>query len=312
MPGPGAAPVTRVTTHAVGPLRITTVTGQASIVVPNSVIPTAPGDPGRLVVAVHGRGVATFVRHGAVTACGRLGRAVLGAAAPSAAPSAVHEPAVHESAVHEAEDFELHLVDVPLHLLGPGGADVERLCRLHPHIRGEVAPLLSPLLRDLAAGARDRPPRTAERLAAGVVGLLRTLAAEAERVDAPGTGPDERDRHDLAPRLRAHVNEHLWDRDLTPENIAAHHHISTRLLHRIFAAEGTTVARWIQRRRLEECRRELTPARPGRSRPAVASVARRWGFANPAHFSRSFRAAYGLSPTAWRDGQEAPGRQSAP
>ncbi|MEU1540899.1 AraC family transcriptional regulator [Actinacidiphila glaucinigra] len=27
---------------------------------------------------------------------------------------------------------------------------------------------------------------------------------------------------------------------------------------------------------------------------------RRWGFVSPAHFSRSFRAAYGLSPGEWR------------
>ncbi|MFJ9520782.1 AraC family transcriptional regulator [Kitasatospora sp. NPDC101801] len=29
-------------------------------------------------------------------------------------------------------------------------------------------------------------------------------------------------------------------------------------------------------------------------------VARRWGFVNPAHFSRVFRAAYGVSPREWR------------
>jgi AraC-like DNA-binding protein len=28
----------------------------------------------------------------------------------------------------------------------------------------------------------------------------------------------------------------------------------------------------------------------------VAVVAHRWGFTNPAHFSRVFRAAYGMSP----------------
>uniref|UniRef100_UPI0035A156A4 AraC family transcriptional regulator n=1 Tax=Streptomyces lunaelactis TaxID=1535768 RepID=UPI0035A156A4 len=33
---------------------------------------------------------------------------------------------------------------------------------------------------------------------------------------------------------------------------------------------------------------------------AVAAVAHRWGFLSPAHFSRVFRAAYGLPPRAWR------------
>ncbi|MDX2852994.1 AraC family transcriptional regulator [Streptomyces sp. PA03-3a] len=31
----------------------------------------------------------------------------------------------------------------------------------------------------------------------------------------------------------------------------------------------------------------------------MGEIARRWGFVSPAHFSRSFRAAYGLSPGEW-------------
>jgi AraC-like DNA-binding protein len=40
----------------------------------------------------------------------------------------------------------------------------------------------------------------------------------------------------------------------------------------------------------------------GRQAPSttVAAIARRWGFADPTHFSRVFRAAYGMSPREWR------------
>lgn len=68
--------------------------------------------------------------------------------------------------------------------------------------------------------------------------------------------------------------------------------MSVRYLHRLFEGEETTVCRLIQRRRLEECSREL--ARRGRATPTVAAVAHRWGFTSPAHFSRVFRAAYGV------------------
>ncbi|MFI9237159.1 helix-turn-helix domain-containing protein [Streptomyces sp. NPDC053079] len=304
-PGPDAAPVSRDTAHAtLGLLRVCTARGPASVVAPASLIPpsggtaddteTAATNADRIIAAVHGRGVATFVQHGELLACGPHDLVVLDSAVPFA--------------FQEAEDFELHLFGVPRQLLGPDRADVERLCRLHPHTRGDVAPLLSPLLRDLAATATVRSPRSAEHLAGCVVALLRTLAFEAGPAgtpDAPATSPDGRDRHSLAPRLRAYVNENLGDRGLTPESIAAHHHISTRFLHRIFAAEGTTVGRWIQQRRLEECHRELAHARSGRPGAAVATVAKRWGVANPAYFSRTFRAAYGMSPTAWRDSHAA-------
>ncbi|WP_405914833.1 AraC family transcriptional regulator [Streptomyces sp. NBC_00728] len=36
--------------------------------------------------------------------------------------------------------------------------------------------------------------------------------------------------------------------------------------------------------------------------PAAAAVARRWDLTDLAHFSRAFRAAYGISPSEWRAG----------
>lgn len=32
----------------------------------------------------------------------------------------------------------------------------------------------------------------------------------------------------------------------------------------------------------------------------IAAVARRWGFKDPTHFTRRFRAAYGVLPSEWR------------
>ncbi|GAA2788117.1 hypothetical protein GCM10010470_23340 [Saccharopolyspora taberi] len=55
---------------------------------------------------------------------------------------------------------------------------------------------------------------------------------------------------------------------------------------------------WIRQRRLERCRRDLTNPHL-RQRP-VHAIAARWGFTDPAHFSRIFRAAYGLSPSDYR------------
>ncbi|MGW0704337.1 helix-turn-helix transcriptional regulator [Streptomyces sp. NPDC002867] len=80
--------------------------------------------------------------------------------------------------------------------------------------------------------------------------------------------------------------------------MAAAHNISVRHVHRLFQDEWTTAGRWIQHRRLEACRREL--GRPGRNVPTVMTIARRFGFTSPSHFSRAFRAAYGVSPREWR------------
>lgn len=98
-------------------------------------------------------------------------------------------------------------------------------------------------------------------------------------------------------RVKTYILRHLSDPDLSPTTIADAHFISVRYLHKLFEPEGATVSEWIRTKRLERCCEELLvpPAR----RPGVAVVAQRWGFVSPSHFSRVFRAAYGLSPREW-------------
>jgi AraC-like DNA-binding protein len=98
--------------------------------------------------------------------------------------------------------------------------------------------------------------------------------------------------------VHAYIEERLGDPALSPATIAAAHHVSVRQLYNVFAAEGTAVAAWVRARRLERCRRDLLdPAL--RSRP-VSATAARWGFTDPAHFSRAFRNAYGVPPGEYR------------
>jgi AraC-like DNA-binding protein len=80
--------------------------------------------------------------------------------------------------------------------------------------------------------------------------------------------------------------------------IADAHFISLRYLHKLFEAEQTSVAEWIRRRRLERCRRDLLD--PALRATPVGTIAARWGLHNPAHFSRLFRASYGVPPAEFR------------
>ncbi|MFF4838192.1 helix-turn-helix domain-containing protein [Streptomyces sp. NPDC001315] len=99
-------------------------------------------------------------------------------------------------------------------------------------------------------------------------------------------------------RVKDHILQNLSDPDLSPTAIAAAHFISVRYLHKLFQLEGTTVGEWIRMQRLERCRRDLL--RSPALRIGVATVARRWGFVSPSHFSRVFRAAYGIAPRDWQ------------
>ncbi|MEV6205540.1 helix-turn-helix domain-containing protein [Kitasatospora sp. NPDC051914] len=158
-----------------------------------------------------------------------------------------------------------------------------------------TAALVAAYLERLARSAGSLEPGVAGRLATTALDLLAVLAHERSGRSVPDA--PEPAGATLA-RVKDHILRHLGDPDLSPERIAAAHHVSVRYLHKIFQFEGETVARWIQRQRLDMCRRDL--ARPALDRSTVAAVAGRWGFVSASHFSRAFRAAYGVSPREWR------------
>ncbi len=188
--------------------------------------------------------------------------------------------------------FATHVFQVPRHVLGVADSDIRRVTGTAIDTAHGFGAVLRPFLTTLADAAPSYPAAVGHRLAGHVVDLFATLITDQARRD-----PDEGRDH-LLLSIRAHIDRELGDPSLSPESIARAHHISVRYLHRLFEGEGITVSRLIQQRRLEACGREL--ARRGRVTPTVSAVARRWGFVNPAHFSRTFRAAYGLSPREWR------------
>ncbi|MEI5521101.1 helix-turn-helix domain-containing protein [Streptomyces brasiliscabiei] len=185
---------------------------------------------------------------------------------------------------------------VPREELGLEDADLRRVVTTPVARSSRLGSLLSPFLSELADTAVSAAPLVGEMLARNAVNLLATLATEQLGRTVTGTPGG---RSPLVARMLRFIDQHLADADLSPEVIAGAHHISVRYLHKLFQDEGTTVGRWIQRRRLEECRRDLVLG--VRNRRTIASVAGRWGFLSATHFSRVFRAAYGMSPSEWRD-----------
>jgi AraC-like DNA-binding protein len=111
------------------------------------------------------------------------------------------------------------------------------------------------------------------------------------------------------PALRAamdrYIERHLMDGMASPGALATAHGVSVRTVNRIFNADGQTVGEVIRVRRLARAREELSES----DRP-ISVIAHRWGFSDAAHFSRSFKARYGTSPTAYRLSARLPGGAS--
>jgi AraC-like DNA-binding protein len=155
---------------------------------------------------------------------------------------------------------------------------------------GEGAALVRGGLLSLALhGDSGRP---LERVAADLRTLLRGAAPS--RLDGP------RDAAALLTRAKETITARLADPRLNPEHVAALLGVSLRYLYDLFAAEVGPVAGYIRSQRLERARALLVTAPPDTL--SVADVAAECGFADPAHFSRLFRRAYGASPAQFRGG----------
>jgi AraC-like DNA-binding protein len=103
---------------------------------------------------------------------------------------------------------------------------------------------------------------------------------------------------------KTHIAEHLQDPGLCTDSVARAVGVTPRHLNRAFATEGTTVAQYVQGRRLDSARVDLTASSLADLR--IADIACRWGFASQAHFTRLFRARFGCTPSDVRLGRTAP------
>ncbi|MCF5725608.1 helix-turn-helix domain-containing protein, partial [Pseudomonas syringae] len=101
-------------------------------------------------------------------------------------------------------------------------------------------------------------------------------------------------------RLKAYIERHLADRDLTIERIANAEQCSVRSLHRAFQDElGCSISEYIWQRRLSRCAEDIRNRE--HAHRSLTEIAHAWGYGSSSHFSRHFKSAFGMSPRLFRD-----------
>ncbi|TGN31762.1 helix-turn-helix domain-containing protein [Aeromicrobium chenweiae] len=183
----------------------------------------------------------------------------------------------------------------------PFVADAVLIPRDRLPIRNDVLATLqrTPLSATTGAGAIfdsyltqlwDRLPECSAPATSRLLSVLVELLAAAV-VDV---APEPLSDHARQVTVMTWIGMHLSDPDLSPPAVAAATGLSLRYLHRLFAETGVTVAGYIRSERLRHIKRDLE--NPHLRHRTIAAIGAQWGIPDPAHLSRLFRSAFGLSP----------------
>ncbi|RXF73286.1 AraC family transcriptional regulator [Hansschlegelia zhihuaiae] len=153
-----------------------------------------------------------------------------------------------------------------------------------------LAPPLRACFDMMARGvSRSSPEEIAALLDACALLLPLSLGQDDEtRRDRRGEGEG------LAGDVKRFVEQNICDPGLSPRRTAEHFGISTRYVHKLFAASGTTFSRYVATERLERVRSDIVATYGPRT--PISEHAFRWGFADLSTFNRAFRRRFGCSP----------------
>ncbi|UZW57503.1 AraC family transcriptional regulator [Sphingobium sp. JS3065] len=98
-------------------------------------------------------------------------------------------------------------------------------------------------------------------------------------------------------RAMAFIENNLAESWLTAERVAEAQNVSRRYLDERFGLLGTRIEKWIWERRLARAHEDLVLAgRDARNCKSIIQIALDSGFSSPSHFSRAFKARFGMPP----------------
>ena len=152
----------------------------------------------------------------------------------------------------------------------------------------------------------DMPWNHEDQMMHRVAGCLANLLAVSMVTAHPDQAARLSTQSPTLNRVRDVIHGNLADPDLDCAQIAARVGLSVRQVHSVFSATGTTVMRYIWQKRLEKIAAELENR--ALAHKPVSAIAFEWGFNEAAHFSRQFKAHFGVPPAKYRATSQAPSR----
>ncbi len=199
-----------------------------------------------------------------------------------------------DSTLRLSSDFRLLIVKIPpvaaQRLIVPLGKRVGLLSG-----QAGIERIFHGLLVNTARSIADLSSDQFRPIEQSMIEFLVACLAE-DGIEARGGASGARASH--LKRICQKIETLLHDPDLTLAQVAAEHGVSPRYVQKLFTQNNQTFSAYLKLRRLSRCHAELIS--PVHAQLSISEIGFRWGFNDAAHFSRSFRNQYGLSPREHR------------
>lgn len=162
--------------------------------------------------------------------------------------------------------------------------------------RSGAGAICSNLISYMFSASEMASPVLASKMGESLSSLLALALLDADS-DTNLDGRFSKNSETLA-KVRRYIRLNLRDSSLDCATISNECGISLRRLHQLFSEDGTTVMKWVWQERLAQVARDFK--NPALAHRSTSMIAFDWGFSEPAHFSRSFKKAFGKTPMSYR------------
>jgi len=196
--------------------------------------------------------------------------------------------------IHCPGEFTKLILSIPRTVFRDRVAGIDRCTALRISGTQGIGFVASNFLRSSVTHADQLQDHEFSSLAEHALDLL-TLAVTSVR---PGDINLSRSRSVSFNGIKTFIEQNLRNVDLDTGLITRHAGLSARYINDLFADEGTSLMRYVWKRRLENCRKDMQD--PVYAGHRLSDIAFRWGFNDAAHFSRVFKQRFGCSPREFR------------
>lgn len=195
--------------------------------------------------------------------------------------------------IRTSEAIEELIIIIPRTAMVPRLFDATRRLVTAHCAQSEMGRIVFAFARTVLDELSDKPSSVDEHLDGAALELVKALLQDRLGEQIPTTYRDVR-----VERIRAYIEQHVADPELSVGRIADAMGCSKRYVHSLFA-DGPSVHSLIWQTRLQRCMRDLQ--RPAMKRSSITTIALSHGFSCPAHFSRLFKTTYGMPPREFRN-----------